>query len=77
MSATNTITTNPGIMPSTFMVAGIDMIPAPTMVVDMLNTAPEMDPFCRLGFGSFDGKRGARIGVVLVLDIGDGGMSPE
>lgn len=44
-SATNRITTNPGTMPSTFIVAGTDMIPAPIMVVDMLNTAPLIDPF--------------------------------
>ena len=45
ISATNTITANPGTMPSTFIVAGTDMIPAPIMVVDMLNTAPLIDPF--------------------------------
>ena len=42
-NATIRITINPGIMPRTFMVAGIDMIPAPIMVVEMLNTAPEND----------------------------------
>lgn len=32
-----------GIIPSTLIVAGSDMIPAPIMVVDMLSTAPEID----------------------------------
>lgn len=44
--ATNKMAMNPGIMPSTFMVAGMDMIPAPIMVVEMLKTAPENDAPC-------------------------------
>jgi len=32
-----------GTTPRTFMIAGIDIIPAPTMLVATLNTAPETD----------------------------------
>uniref|UniRef100_A0A0A8YYX9 Uncharacterized protein n=1 Tax=Arundo donax TaxID=35708 RepID=A0A0A8YYX9_ARUDO len=39
-SAASTIMTRPGTRPSTFMVAGSAIMPAPTMVVDRLNTAP-------------------------------------
>lgn len=38
-----TIMTRPGIMPSCFTVAGRAMIPAPTIVVERLKTAPEND----------------------------------
>lgn len=37
--ATRTIKTNAGTTPRTFKVAGIDIIPAPIIVVDTLNTA--------------------------------------
>ena len=67
--ATNTITINPGITPKTFIVAGIDIIPAPTIVVDMLNTAPEIVPFCGIEFSCCScsgccGKRGETISVI-------------
>ncbi|TQD92773.1 hypothetical protein C1H46_021609 [Malus baccata] len=39
-----TISTKAGITPSTLRVAGMDMILAPIMLVDTLNTAPETDP---------------------------------
>ena len=45
INATAKMTMNPGIMPNALKVAGTDMIPAPIMVVVMLNTAPEVDPF--------------------------------
>lgn len=44
--ATNKMAMNPGIMPSTFMVAGIDMIPAPIVEFEMLKTAPENEAPC-------------------------------
>ena len=42
-NATKRMSAMAGKTPSTFNVAGIDMIPAPTMLVDRLNTAPETD----------------------------------
>jgi hypothetical protein len=39
-SAASTMLTRPGTRPSTFMVAGSAMMPAPTIVVDRLKTAP-------------------------------------
>lgn len=39
-TATTRIIANAGTTPRTFMIAGIDMIPAPTMLVATLNTAP-------------------------------------
>lgn len=38
-----TIITRPGIIPNSFTAAGRAMIPAPTAVVDKLNTAPEKE----------------------------------
>ena len=43
INATAKMERNPGSMPKTLIVAGTDMIPAPIMVVEMLNTAPEID----------------------------------
>lgn len=45
-NATTKMRRNPGTMPKTLIAAGIDMIPAPIMVVVMLNTAPEIDAPC-------------------------------
>lgn len=39
-TATTRIIAKAGTTPRTFMIAGIDMIPAPTMLVATLNTAP-------------------------------------
>lgn len=77
ITATNTIIISPGIMPRTFMVAGIDMIPAPTMVVEMLKTAPEIDPFWGIGscwgVSLFCGRRGVTYSEVefdISVEIG-------
>ena len=63
--APNTIMISPGISPSCFMVAGRAMIPAPTIVVERLNTAPEYDapskPTSRSShFWDWGRRRGAR-----------------
>jgi len=42
-TATTIIMVKAGTTPRTFMIAGIDMIPAPTMLVATLNTAPDTD----------------------------------
>lgn len=42
-TAPNTIIIRPGISPNCFTAAGRAMIPAPTIVVERLNTAPEND----------------------------------
>lgn len=42
--ATNKINKIPGTRPKTFIVAGRAMIPAPTVEVERLKTAPEKDP---------------------------------
>lgn len=55
-TATMRIVAKAGITPRTFRIAGIDMIPAPTMLVATLNTAPEtVAGFCP---GLDSGKRG-------------------
>lgn len=48
-AATAAMRSAAGTTPSTRIAAGIDMMPAPTMLVDTLNTAPETDapPPCR------------------------------
>ena len=56
MKATSMISATAGIMPRTLRVNGIDMIPAPIMLVDTLNTAPETDAVSIGGFIS--GRRG-------------------
>lgn len=52
-----TISRKAGMTPSTLRVAGIDIIPAPIMLVDTLNTAP--DTVARLT-GLFPGSSGTR-----------------
>eukprot|EP01018_Ginkgo_biloba_P041241 Gb_00074 [translate_table: standard] len=57
----STIRQRPGMSPKTFMVAGNAMIPAPTIVVDRLNTAPENDALVYSDFSAscrFSGSRG-------------------
>nr|GMD57671.1 hypothetical protein Iba_chr11eCG15010 [Ipomoea batatas] len=48
-TATSTIKTNAGITPSTLRVAGMDMIPAPMIVVDTLNTARHISSLLSVG----------------------------
>ncbi|GER50912.1 50S ribosomal protein L23, partial [Striga asiatica] len=65
MKSTDTSTNNPistiiasaGATPSTLRVAGTDMIPAPIMLVDTLNTAPASDG-CLSSDGGRSGRRG-------------------
>ena len=66
-AAPNTIMTRPGISPTCFIIAGSAMIPAPTTVVERLNTAPENDapskPPSRSSSSAehfWDGRRGTR-----------------
>jgi hypothetical protein len=55
------INTKAGITPSTLSVAGIDIIPAPIILVDTLNTAPCTD--ARFSPSFLSGRSGARIPV--------------
>lgn len=59
MSAMTTMSTKAGITPKTLRVAGIDMIPAPIMLVDTLKTAPESDARLVLEPAS-SGRRGTK-----------------
>jgi hypothetical protein len=58
-----TIIDRDGITPRTLKAAGIAIIPAPTMLVEMLNTAPANDPWFSDDDdeGSWFGKSGALI----------------
>lgn len=65
-----------GITPRTLNAAGIDMIPAPTMLVETLKIAPAKEP-CFPSFsdddddeeGSWLGNRGALIAGVIFLSV--------
>lgn len=88
-TAPNTIIIRPGISPNCFTAAGRAMIPAPTIVVERLNTAPENDaPSKPASLSSrFWGKSGAlglrrnflsAVGIVIVRWVwGCGGGSWE
>ena len=60
--ATNAIRRRAGIMPRILRAKGIDMIPAPIMLVETLNTAPETDAV--LGEDLDAGSRGTYSGDI-------------
>ena len=71
-----TIIDRDGITPRTLNAAGIDMIPAPTMLVETLKIAPANEPCFSSGGddeeGSWLGNRGALIaGVIFLSAAGD------
>lgn len=57
-----TIIERDGITPRTLNAAGIDMIPAPTMLVETLNTAPANEPCFSSGDDDDDDEEGSRFG---------------
>lgn len=59
-----------GTTPRTLNAAGIDIIPAPIILVDTLKTTPEVDP-CFSEDGSCFGKRGLLIGGDIFSTAGE------
>lgn len=61
-----------GITPRTLNAAGIDIIPAPTMLVEMLNTTPRNDPWFSDDDDDDDDDEGSwfdKRGALIVGDI--------
>lgn len=57
-----TIIERDGITPRTLKAAGIDMIPAPTMLVETLKMAPAKEPCFSSGGDDDDGDEGSWLG---------------
>lgn len=72
-----TMSTKAGMTPNTLRVAGMDIIPAPIMLVDTLNTAPDTEPCLTFLCSGSSGAWTPAAGDIPMSNVLEGGRSQK